>query len=132
MDKPITRFERVLLFPCITSIRLAKDIPSMFGQQIESFYKNNSFVAPCIILFALLDITLRHFKLNISISLVALFVYIIFDMIIKFFYSDKIDIITNNYYSYYSGYLYAIFILLSIAGFAYIFNSLIGGSPKSA
>ncbi len=131
MDKPITRFERVLLFPCTTSIRLAKDIPSMFGQQTEFFYKNNSFVPPCIILFALLDLISHHFNLNISISCVAVLVYIIFDIIIKLFYADKIDTITNNYSLYYSGYLYAIFILLAIGGFVYIFNSLIGGSPKS-
>jgi len=131
MDKPITRFEKVLLFPCVTSIRLAKDIPSMFGQQTESFYKNNSFVPPCIILFAVLDFTLRHFKLNISISAVAIFLYIFFDIIIKLFYTPQIDTITNNYYANYSGYVYALFIILTVIGFGYFFNSLIGVDLKT-
>ncbi len=116
MDKPITRFERVLLFFRSTSFKMSKDIAPF----PNSYYKRGSFLFPAIILFALLDIALGHLKLHTSIAIVAVLVYIVFDWIIYVFYEDKVDFITDNYYSYYSGYLYALCIILQIASVAYM------------
>jgi hypothetical protein len=124
-EQKISKSESLLLFLNATCYNFGKDIPKLIEPLNDNYY-NNAYCFILIIEFAIMNLLTKSFNLNLNIELVAIGLCFAFHIMISFFYSKKIAIIATSYYNYYSGYWYALFILLLIASFGYLFNYLIG------
>ena len=124
-EQSISRVESVFLFLNATSYKLSKDMPKISEPATDYYYKTSYWFA-CIIEFGIADVITNYLKLNSTPLLVFILLCMVLHVVVAYVYNKKIEIIAENYYVYYNRYFYAAFILLLIAGFAYIFNSLIG------
>jgi len=110
METQISRFQAALLFLTATGYRFAKDVPKLIEPANDNYYKRGH-IFVFIIEYALLDIVINHLlKWNLSILFVVLGMMVSFQLVMSFVYNKKLEIIMANYYTYYSGYLYAVFL----------------------
>jgi len=124
-EQRISKSESVLLFLNATCYTFGKDIPKLVEPASDDYY-NYAYWFVAIIEFAIMKLLTQYFNLNLDIEIAVMAICIIFHTLISFIYSKKVAIIATNYYNYYSGYWYALFVLLDIVSFLYIFYTLIG------
>jgi hypothetical protein len=129
MDKP-TRFEVVLLFLNVTSHKFTKDIPTLFGPEPDYYYRRGNFFFSILIVFASLDALTNYLHWDTMVLLIVSGICFVLLALMSYVYEEKIRTISAHYYDYYNSYLYVLYIVLVIAGFAFLFNGLIGVDPK--
>lgn len=130
MDTP-TKFETVFLFLNVTSHKLTKDMPRLFGPEPDYYYRRGNFFFSILIIFSSSYALTDYLKWDKTVLLVIAGIGFAFLVVMSLVYEEKIRLLSDRYYDYYSGYLYVIYILLVVASFAYCFNSLIGIDPKT-
>src|SRR5438034_143152 len=124
MVNSVSKIELVLLSFNVTAYKIAKELPAASPFFNEAHYKGTSFLLILIVEYGLFDFTFgRMLKMGFHFLTLFIVLFVVIHLLLDIIYEKKIKFISESYRSYYNMLFPFIFVLFSIAGFAYIFFS---------